>query len=270
MTPGETVTTRLLPLVVAAGGLDPSAGAGILADVRTLEACGVQPCAVATAITVQSGRGLVSSKPVAASLVGQQIDEIVAKLGCRWIKVGQVPTERCAQVLAASIRRHDLNLVLDPVVKASGGGALASTAAVRATVRQLLPLARVLTVNLAEAATLAGCRVSDRSGMEKAARRLLALGAVSVVVKGGHLRGQPVDLLVVADQPLRWLASRRIGGHGAGMHGTGCAYASALAANLATGAELETAARAASKHVRELLKTARDFGGGRVLRVPSL
>ncbi len=256
--------------VLAAGGLDPSGGAGILADLRSLEAAGVVPLAVATALTLQSGRGVAAVRPVAADFLARQVEDLVAAFGCRWIKVGQVPTARAAAVLARLVDDHGLALVLDPVLAASGGGRLVGPAGERALVARLLPRARVVTVNLAEAARLARCRVGDTAGMEKAARRLLDAGAGSVIVKGGHLAGPPIDLLCEPGGRMTRLAGRRIAGPRGALHGTGCAYASALTAALALGETLPAAARDAAAHVRALISGALLLPGARVLRAPRL
>lgn len=272
--PGRTVRTTAsrarssvaagrLPFVLAIGGFDPSCGAGIVADARSIDAMGAMPLAVATSVTVQSGRGVRSSKSVPAVLVTQQIDELVRRLDVRAIKIGQVPTSAVAKAVAASLSRTRVPVVLDPVVRATGGGALASASAVAAIRRQLVPLATLLTVNLDEASILARLPVKSVSSMHDAAEKLLALGASAVLVKGGHLRGDPVDVLVTGGA-LVAMRSRRIA---ASMHGTGCALASATAARLACGDDVEVAVRRAREHVRRLLSRSIAAGGTR-LRAP--
>lgn len=260
-------------MVLAIGGLDPSAGAGILADVRTLDASGVAPAAVATATTIQSGRGLLTSRALAANAVAAAMDEICDAFEVRWIKVGQIPTRSCALAIAKQVAARQLSMVLDPVVTASGGGALASPAARQAIADRLLPLAAVVTVNLEEAASLSGLPVRGRRQIEAAARQILKRRAGAVVVKGGHAKGALEDLLLFEGPKgvvLKRFPARRISGPKASMHGTGCAFASALAAALSRGIGLPEAVAQAGAHVRSLLRGAQDFGHGRILRGQSL
>jgi len=246
---GSRRQSKELPCVIAIGGFDPSCGAGVVADARSIEAMGAMPLAVATALTVQSGTGVRSSSAVRAALVVAQLDELVRHLPVRAIKIGQVPSAAVARALARSLSGAAFPLVLDPVLRATGGGDLASAAAVAAISRHLVPLATLLTVNLREASILTGRRVTSIASMERAAGDLAERGAEAVLVKGGHLKGDPVDVLLAGGNPIVF-RSRRIA---ASMHGTGCALASAVAARLACGDELEIAVRRAREHVRRLL-----------------
>ncbi|HYC57713.1 MAG TPA: hydroxymethylpyrimidine/phosphomethylpyrimidine kinase [Candidatus Binatia bacterium] len=254
------------PCVLAIGGMDPSCGAGILADVRTLDAFGVVPLAVTTAITVQAGKGVRAVHPVAAARVRAQLMELLGTFALAAVKVGQVPGPACARMLAEVLehRAGHAPLVLDPVLRASGGGRLASPAAARAIVRHLVPRAALVTVNLDEAEALTGLRVRTADAMSVAARAIAAHGAAAVVIKGGHLRGPPLDLLLHRGRERR-LGGKRLRGS---MHGTGCAFASAAAASLACGASMEEAVAAARDHVRALLAAAVDSRGVR-LRPPA-
>ncbi len=257
-------------VVVAMGGFDPSCGAGVAADVRTLEAFGVVPAAVATSITVQAGRRLVSHTPVAARLIVGQLEELLAELPVAVVKTGQLPTAAAVRAVALVLSKRDLPLVVDPVATASGGGRLASAAAVTEARRRLVPLATVVTVNLAEASAMSGLRVRDDATMVEAAERIAGLGAGAVVVKGGHLSSAPVDVLWEAGRVTRF-RGRRIrptAKRDTGMHGTGCAFASAVAAGLAHGSTIEAAVAAAREHVRELLRGAVPVAPAISLRAP--
>ncbi|MFN2377096.1 MAG: bifunctional hydroxymethylpyrimidine kinase/phosphomethylpyrimidine kinase [Candidatus Binatia bacterium] len=257
-------TTTPPPFVVAIAGFDPSCGAGVVADARSIEAMGAMPLAVVTATTVQAGRGVKSFRPVAPAHVLAQLDELLKRLPVAAVKIGQVPSAACARVLAGALRRAGLPLVLDPVLVATGGASLVGRGTAAAIANSLLPLATLVTVNLAEARVLAGLRVADLEGMKRAARVLVEMGAGAVLVKGGHLPGDPVDLLRCGGRDIL-LRSPRIPGS---MHGTGCALASAVAARLACGDDLVPAVRAARAHVRRLLGAAVGSGRGR-LRAPS-
>jgi hydroxymethylpyrimidine/phosphomethylpyrimidine kinase len=254
-------------VALAIGGLDPSASAGILADVRTFESFGVLPLAVATALTVQSGAGCQRSVSVRADLVIEQIDELLKVLRPRVFKIGQMPSARLATLLAQRIDDCGATVVLDPVDRASGGGQLVSASAFAAMRRLLIPRCAVLTVNLDEASRLVGDAVTDLDAMKDAAHDLIGLGARSVVVKGGHLRGEPADVFVTADGAVRVFRGARLRGKGRlGLHGSGCAFAAAVAASLALGREPSRSVSDARRHVRTLLRSGVRFPGSRLLR----
>lgn len=253
-----------VPLVVAIGGFDPSCGAGVVADARSIEAMGALPLAVVTSLTVQSGSGVKGFTAVPVARVLEQLDELLAGLPVGAVKIGQVPGAALARALASRLAEAGLPLVLDPVLTASGGGSLASAAAARGIAEALLPVASLVTVNLEEASAFTGLRVTDLPAMARAASMLAALGAGAVLVKGGHLRGQPVDLLH-QDGAFVTMRSRRLAGS---MHGTGCALASAAAARIAMGDDVDAAVRRAREHVRSLLKGAVRAGRAR-LRPPA-
>lgn len=251
-------------MVVAIGGFDPSCGAGVVADARSIEAMGAVPLAVVTSITVQSGSGVRSFSPVSSARVLAQLDELLGNLPVAAVKVGQVPNAALAEALGKRLGRAGLPLVLDPVLGASGGGRLVQRATPAAITRWLAPRATLLTVNLAEAATLTGREVADLDGMRAAAAKLGCRGTRSVLVKGGHLEGDPVDLFFHQGEEFLF-RGRRIRGS---MHGTGCAMASAIAARIALGDDLTAAVRAARRHVRMLLTHAVNVGEAR-LRAPA-
>lgn len=254
---------RAAPVVLVVGGLDPTGGAGIVADVRTLEAFGVASAAAATALTVQDGRRVVRVRKVAPSLLREQIECVLAALPVTAIKCGMLPDAGAVEVLASVLAEKSIPLVLDPVLRSSGGQALASRSVVAAIADELLPETEVVTPNLAEASLLAGMEIPDADAMVEAARRILASGVRAVVVKGGHLAGAPVDVLVTAKRVDRFRARRL---PQADMHGTGCAFASALAAGLARGRGLRASVNDAGAHVRSLIASARRLRNGARLR----
>lgn len=236
----------------------------MVADARSIEAMGAIPVAVVTSITIQSGTGVRSHTALPAARVLAQLDELLARLPVAAIKVGQVPTAAVARALARRLRHTGLPLVLDPVLVASGGGSLAAAAVPAAIFEGLVPLAALVTVNLAEAGVFCGRRIATLARMREAAAEIEGCGAAAVLVKGGHLRGDPVDVLRCGGKDLV-LRSRRIPGS---MHGTGCALASAAAARLAGGDDVETAVRSARDHVRSLIRGAVVAGKSR-LRAPA-
>lgn len=252
-----------LPFVLAIGGLDPCCGAGLGADVRTLEHYRTLPLVVATALTVQAGAGVKAVDATSAAGIDAQLVELLAHFPIAAVKIGQVPTAAAARLLGRRLKGVAAPLVLDPVLRASGGGRLAASGARESIAEVLLPLATLLTVNLDEAKALTGLRIADLDGMRRAAQALGARGAAAVLVKGGHLDGDPVDVLWQRGR-LRDFRGRRLAGS---MHGTGCALASAAAALLARGATVEEAVLEARAHVRALLRSAVTIGKVR-LRAP--
>jgi hydroxymethylpyrimidine/phosphomethylpyrimidine kinase len=255
---------RAVPVVLAVGGHDPTAGAGVGADVRTLEAAGVAAAVAVTAITVQDGRHVRRVVATAPALLAAQIEAVMGALPVAAVKCGMLASPAAVRVVARALRDTAVPLVVDPVLRASGGERLAGRGVARAIAEHLLPIAAVVTPNVAEAAVLAGMRIADADDMEEAARRIVALGARAAVVKGGHLEGAPVDVLVAGRSAVRWRAARI----DADMHGTGCAFASAVAAGLARKRSVRTSVEHARAHVRTLLRRAQRIGSGARLRVP--
>ncbi|HTP28430.1 MAG TPA: hydroxymethylpyrimidine/phosphomethylpyrimidine kinase [Anaeromyxobacteraceae bacterium] len=245
------------PAVLVAAGLDPTGGAGLAADIEALLAIGTRPLPVATALTVQGRAGAIRYRSVSAQLLLDQIEGLFRGRGYRpaAVKIGMLGSGANALVLARVAQgRHlsGLPLVVDPVLAASSGLALFEDTRGRGAATVLAPLlslATVVTPNRLELAVLAGKRqgslLSDDDAVE-AARRL---PCPSVLVKGGHRRGAPVDLLVRGHEVLRFTGQRRRGT----ARGTGCRLASALAGLLAQGARLEEAVRGAKALVERYL-----------------
>jgi hydroxymethylpyrimidine/phosphomethylpyrimidine kinase len=239
-----------VPVVAVVAGCDPTGGAGIVADVRSLEALGVYPAAIVTAVTVQDGARVMEVSAVAPELVRRQLECVLDNLPVRVVKCGMLARPATTAAVAAAVGRREVALVLDPVLRASGGEALASRGMLEAMRTGLVPLATVVTANLDEAARLTGLSVANEEEMVAAGRRLLALGARAAVVKGGHLAGEPVDVLCHGRRVVRYPGGR-IGQ--VAMHGSGCAFASALAAGLARGRPIAGAVEYARAHVRDLI-----------------
>jgi hydroxymethylpyrimidine/phosphomethylpyrimidine kinase len=253
---------RAAPVVLVVGGLDPTAGAGIAADVRTLESLRVASAVAVTAVTVQNGREVLRVVPVAPALLGEQIDAVLSSLPVAAVKCGMLATAKAVAVVADRIGDR-IPLVLDPVLRSSGGQPLASRSMMAALRSKLLPNAAVVTPNLAEASALIGMPVEDVESMAEAARRILMLGPGAVVIKGGHLKGAPVDVLAVGRRVELLRGPRIVTGD---MHGTGCAFASALAAGLARGRSVRASVAEARRHVRSLITRAQRLPNGAIIR----
>jgi hydroxymethylpyrimidine/phosphomethylpyrimidine kinase len=248
-----------IPVALSVAGSDPSGGAGIQADLKTFHAFGVYGAAVVTALTVQNTRGVRAVHPVAPDVVIAQLDAVDDDLTIASTKLGLVADAALAAALAARLERRALpNLVVDPVLVAGSGDALASAGTATA-LRALLPHAVLVTPNLAEAAALTGRRVEDVAGMREAARALVGHGARAALVKGGHLPDRPIDVLLVGTDVHELDAARIPSGP---THGTGCTLSAGIAAALADGADLLAAVMRARRFVHRALAAAPRMGGG--------
>jgi len=234
-------------------GSDSGGGAGIQADLKTFAALGVFGTSAITALTAQNTVGVLGIFPVSPEFVALQIDAVVNDIGADAVKTGMLSNTAIIETVAAKIREHGLGpLVVDPVMVAKSGDALLEAEARDALVRKLLPLATVVTPNLPEAEVLCGFSITDLEGMRRAAKAILERGPKTVVVKGGHLLGTgfSTDLFYDGKQ-FEELTERRIDTRNT--HGTGCTFASAVAAGLARGDSTGQAVRAAKRYVTRIL-----------------
>jgi hydroxymethylpyrimidine/phosphomethylpyrimidine kinase len=246
------------PIVLTIAGFDPSSGAGVTADIKTLAAHGCYGVACITALTVQSTQGVKAVAPVPANLVAETLAELAGDLSPAAIRVGMLGSAGVAQEVAGFLKTQSCPLVLDPVLRSSSGAELLDAEGVAVLSTQLLPLATVITPNLAEAAALTGLEVGSLEQMKAAAARLHDAGARNVVITGGHLAA-PVDLLSEGGR-LTEFPGERI--ESRSTHGTGCAFATALAANLARGRSLAESVARAQAYVRAAIAAAYSLGRG--------
>ena len=235
--------------VLSIAGSDSGGGAGIQADLKTFSALGCYGMTAITAITAQNTRGVTGIHGIPADMLQAQIDAVVQDIGVDAIKIGMLHAPEVVQVVADAIRRYGITkVVLDPVMVATSGDKLIHDETVSVLVRELFPLATVVTPNLDEAGWLIGRPIADVSAMEQAAQDLLALGAQQVLLKGGHLPGEwVVDLLAGRDGLRKELGSQRIHTHNG--HGTGCTLSSAIAAHMALGFDLVPAVESARTYI---------------------
>lgn len=241
-------------------GSDSGGGAGIQADLKTFAAFGVFGTSAVTAVTAQNTRGVSNWLALPASLVAEQIEAVVSDIGADATKIGMLATADIARQVASSLERHSLkNVVLDTVMVAKGGARLLNDDAVAVIRERLLGLATIVTVNVPEAEALVGIPVTDVAGQQRAAERLMQLGARAVVVKGGHLDGPAVDVLHDGRGLSQLVAERIATRH---THGTGCTFASAIAAGLALGHPLDAAVREAKTYVTGAIRHAPNIGQG--------
>jgi hydroxymethylpyrimidine/phosphomethylpyrimidine kinase len=249
------------PVALAIAGNDPSGGAGVQADLKTFAAQRVYGAGVITALTVQNTLGVTACHPVAADIVDAQLAAVLDDLPVRAIKVGMLARLDILRVVAARLQAlpRDIAVVVDPVLAASDGTPLLEPAALSAVLRELLPLATLLTPNLPEAAILLGRPISDPA---EAAQALLETGAGAVLLKGGHeTSDELVDYLAVHGEasvqrfPHPRVATRHT-------HGTGCSLSAAITAGLARGLTLEDAVSNAIAWLQGALTHAYPVGRG--------
>jgi hydroxymethylpyrimidine/phosphomethylpyrimidine kinase len=240
-------------IAVTIAGSDSGGGAGIQADLKTFSALGVYGASVVTALTAQNTMGVTAIHDVPADFVAAQIDAVFSDLAVKAVKIGMVSQAAVIEAVAAGLARwRQTSVVLDPVMVATSGDRLIAPEAIEVLKRVLIPRALVITPNLPEAAALLDSAVAhDEDEMRRQAERLMARGARAVLIKGGHGEGaESVDILLGPTTFTR-LATDRIATKNT--HGTGCTLSSALAAGLAKGLDLVTAAREAKVFVSTAL-----------------
>ena len=247
--------------VLSIAGSDPSGGAGIQADLKTFAALGVYGMVAITALTAQNTVAVTGVHEVPPEFVAQQIDAVFADIVPDAVKTGMLGSADVVRVVAEKARQHDFrNLVVDPVMVAKSGDRLLRADAVKALRGELIPLAFVVTPNLPEASELVGFPVETLDDMHSAARAILALGARNVVVKGGHLPGDTVtDCLFDGDKFYDFNGPRV---DTKNTHGTGCTFASAIAAFLAKDFAIVDAVGHARHYLVGALEHAYDTGRG--------
>jgi len=248
------------PKALTIAGSDSGAGAGIQADLKTFAALGVYATSVITAITAQNTVKVSKVFELSPDLVAAQIDAVIEDIGAEALKTGMLANAAIIEVVAAKIRQYRLkNLVLDPVMVAKSGDLLLRRDAVEALRRHLIPLAQVVTPNLPEAEQLTGMKLTRAKDFEEAARRISAMGAQNVVIKGGHRRGPAIDLFFDGKK-MRPLRSPRI--RTRHTHGTGCTFSAAIAAYLAKGETVEVAVSRAKRYITAAIHHGFAVGSG--------
>lgn len=248
-------------VVLTIAGSDSSAGAGIQADLKTFAALGVYGTSAITAVTAQNTLGVSSVFVLPADLVAAQIEAVAGDIEVHATKTGMLANAAIVEVVAAAIEELELpNLVVDPVMVAKSGDRLLDDDGIQMMRLELLPLARVVTPNIPEAEVLAGIRISSPDSARDAARRIRDFGTAAVIIKGGHGGGHEiVDLLFDGVQFREYRTERILTRH---THGTGCTFASAVAAALASGSELPDATERAQAFVAGALRSGLAIGRG--------
>jgi hydroxymethylpyrimidine/phosphomethylpyrimidine kinase len=243
-------------------GSDSSGGAGLQADLKTFAAFGVYGTSAVTAVTAQNTAGVECVAPLSTDLVTAQIEAIAADITLHATKVGMLATAAIVEAVAAAIEELELPVVVvDPVMVSTSGTRLLDRDGVQALCTELLPLARVVTPNIPEAEALSGRRIRSLDDARGAARRIHEMGARAVIITGGHRdSGDAVDLLFDDDHDFHEFRTARV--EARSVHGTGCTFASAVAAGLALGFALTDAARDAQQYVAGAMRHAVSIGKG--------
>lgn len=245
--------------VLTIAGSDSCAGAGIQADLKTISALGAYGLSVITSLTAQNTRGVRAIQEIQPWFILSQLDAIFTDIRVDAIKIGMLGSSSTIEAVAEYLAPLNIPIVLDPVMAAKSGDRLLDPPAIETLKNIMLPLATVITPNLPETEELIGCPVKTLEDMEEACRRLLALGTPWVVVKGGHLEGNPVDVVGHGDKIFYLTNSRVASNHN---HGTGCTYSSAIAAGIAMGLEYPKAISRARAYVQHALEHGFAIGQG--------
>jgi hydroxymethylpyrimidine kinase/phosphomethylpyrimidine kinase len=251
------------PVVLSIAGLDPSGGAGIVADIKTIAALDCFPAAALTSITFQNTTGVFGAEHPSAATLRAQVEPIVQDLKVAAAKTGMLPTAEIVAEVARLFAEEDLPApVVDPVVVATSGDVLIDDEAFEMLKSKLFPLARVVTPNIPEAEKLAGFSITSEADMRDAAKAIQLMGPRAVLVKGGHrsIGGQALDILLDENEIFTEFQTEYI--EIGEVHGSGCTLSAAIAAGLAKDLTLEAAVAAAKKYVTDAIRSASSIGHG--------
>ena len=250
------------PIVMTIAGFDPSGGAGVLADIKTITAFGCYGVAAITSITFQNTERVFGVRHQSTDALQKQLAPLFDDFDIAAIKTGMLPTKEIIEEVSSSIRSRSIgHLVVDPVLRSTSGFALVEESALRTLTAQLFPLATLVTPNTAEAEGITGIRIEDETSREAAAKEIKAMGPRAVLITGGDLPGEvATDLLLDADGATLFSAKRI---RSKNTHGTGCTLASALACLLARGCSLRDAVPIAKEYLVRAISSGPDVGHGR-------
>lgn len=256
-----------LRTVLSIAGSDSSGGAGIQADIKTIEAMGLFAQTAVTALTAQNTLGVTTVAATSPEMIAAQIDAVFADIVPDAVKIGMVPDGEAARAIADRLRAHGArNMVLDPVMVATSGASLADGDAVATEATELFVMASVVTPNIPEAEALLalaghrGAEIASEADAEAAAIALAGSFGCAFLVKGGHGTHDANDVLAGTDGEARWLRGERV--DNPNTHGTGCTLSSAIACGLACGKDLPVAVAAAKEYLTGCLRAGLDLGHG--------
>ncbi|MRR15401.1 MAG: bifunctional hydroxymethylpyrimidine kinase/phosphomethylpyrimidine kinase [Deltaproteobacteria bacterium] len=250
--------------ILCIGGSDAGGGAGIQADLKAVSACGGYALTVITALTAQNTRGVRDILPVSKKFIAAQLDAVLSDIGADAVKTGMLLTAGAVEAVVRAIDQYALGqVVVDPVMTAKGGRSMMQDKALKALLEKLLPRAQVVTPNIPEAEALAHMKIRSVAAMKKAAAVIRECGVANVVIKGGHLPGTgrsgSTDILFDGKKYYEfsadWIETKNT-------HGTGCTYASVLAASIGRGENMVNAVKEAKRLVTRAIRYSLDLGEG--------
>ena len=241
------------------GGSDPTGGAGIQADLKTFKSFGVYGLSIPTALTAQNTNGVTGIYDLPSGFFSNQLDTLLKDIKPDALKTGMLSSSEIIKIIAEKIKQYSLkNLVVDPVTVSSTGVPLVNDNALEFMKDYLFPLAKVITPNIYEASLFTGINIQDEEDMKKAAIKLKGFGSETVIITGGHLERQTIDLLLYEGEFLS-LQREKIEGQ---YHGTGCVFSSAITACLAFGYDVRETSVKANEFVWKAIKSAFSIGKG--------
>ncbi|WP_086349369.1 bifunctional hydroxymethylpyrimidine kinase/phosphomethylpyrimidine kinase [Candidatus Enterococcus clewellii] len=255
------MNTTIQALTIA--GFDSGGGAGLQADIKTFQERMVFGTSVLTALPIQNTQGVQSVYDIPIAAISDQLQVIAEDFSIQAVKTGMLFTEEIIRLVAAFLRQNHFGpLVIDPVMVAKSGHALLKDSAVRALIEELLPLAAVVTPNIPEAEVITGMAITTKSDMMEAGKKIQALGAKHVVVKGGHhIEGQESsDMLLLSSGEVEWLSTERI--QTKNTHGTGCTFSACITAELAKGTAVKEAVHIGKAFIQAAISDGIDVGLG--------
>ncbi len=239
-----------MKIALSIAGYDPSAGAGILSDIKVFSSMGVYGFGVTTSITAQNSTDLTVVSPISSSMIIRQLELLFADFHIDAIKIGMISSR--SNIIAVARFLKDIGysgpIILDPIIVSSTGASIMDPISVRSLIKEMIPISTVVTPNIREATVLCEHIVKDVESMMEAARRIHNMGAQYVVVKGGHLKEDAVDILYDGEEFTK-ISSKKIPKE---VHGTGCHFSAAITANLASGMDIYESVRGAKSYMDEL------------------
>ena len=254
------MNTKKRKTTLTIAGSDSSGGAGIQADIKTMQANGVYAMSAITALTAQNTTGVSGIFEVTPEFLGQQLDAVFTDIYPDAVKIGMVASAELVKMIAFKLKEYKAErIVVDPVMVSTSGSRLVSEEAIQILKTELFPLASVLTPNIPEAEVLFGASIHSAEDMERAAQAISEEYHCAVLLKGGHQLNDANDLLY-AEEKSRWFYGRRI--DNPNTHGTGCTLSSAIASNLAKGYGLEEAVERAKEYISGALAAMLDLEAG--------
>lgn len=246
--------------VLSIAGSDCSGGAGIQADLKTFSAHGVFGMSVIVSVVAENTSRVIDIQDVRPDMIEKQMDAVFEDIDVDAVKIGMLPQPDCMKVVAGKLKQYTpANIVIDPVMYAKNGCALMNPDAIDTLIKTVIPLADLLTPNIPEAEKISGIEINHVDDMKKSAALIYQMGCNNVLIKGGHAKGNALDILFDGDKFYSFDAQRI---ETKNTHGTGCTYSSAIASNLALGYEMQEAVHRAKEYVTIAIKHSLSIGKG--------